>query len=176
MKAHFYHPSEITPGSFMPSCSRLFRDGRGEDLIAYLQSLRSADLNQHLLAEAAWRPSSGVVNETEGGVAGEALFQSYCSTCHSADGLTRQRWHGSFRVLPPDLFHGPYHHLSEVEPLTERGDRIARIVKFGLPGTDMPGHEYLSDRDIFALSSWLARNSTPSGQNQTAYNSIGERP
>jgi cytochrome c oxidase cbb3-type subunit 2 len=31
-------------------------------------------------------------------------------------------------------------------------DRLARIAKFGIPGTDMPGHEYLSDEEIASLS------------------------
>jgi cytochrome c oxidase cbb3-type subunit 2 len=31
----------------------------------------------------------------------------------------------------------------------------ARIVKFGIPGTDMPGHEYLSDHQIASVVLWL---------------------
>ena len=31
------------------------------------------------------------------------------------------------------------------------GLRVARVIKFGLPGTDMPGHEVLTDAEISAL-------------------------
>lgn len=37
---------------------------------------------------------------------------------------------------------------------------FARIVKFGLPLTDVPGHEYLADRDVASLSLWPADNAT----------------
>jgi hypothetical protein len=30
--------------------------------------------------------------------------------------------------------------------------QIARIIKFGIPGTDMPGHEYFNDETVFALT------------------------
>jgi cytochrome c oxidase cbb3-type subunit 2 len=32
------------------------------------------------------------------------------------------------------------------------GLRVARVVKFGVPGTDMPGHEVLTDSEIQALT------------------------
>ena len=34
---------------------------------------------------------------------------------------------------------------------------IARIVKFGIPGTDMPGHETLRDEDIQTLTTEVLR-------------------
>jgi hypothetical protein len=34
-------------------------------------------------------------------------------------------------------------------------------MKFGLSGTDMPGHELLSDREIASLSLWLTQGSQP---------------
>jgi hypothetical protein len=33
--------------------------------------------------------------------------------------------------------------------------RLAQIAKFGIPGTDMPGHEYLNDRQIASLALFL---------------------
>jgi hypothetical protein len=38
---------------------------------------------------------------------------------------------------------------------------LARVVKFGLHGRAMPGHEYLSDRDVSSLVLWLTRNGQP---------------
>ena len=65
---------------------------------------------------------------------------------------------------PPDLAVGPLPHLSPSDPAAARFDRIAQIAKFGIPGTDMPGHEYLSDSDIASISLWLSQNMRAAGQ------------
>jgi cytochrome c oxidase cbb3-type subunit 2 len=151
LKAHFYNPSELSHASFMPSYAYLFADHRGNHLIAYLQSL-NADNDRQRALHQAWRPSSkGDVDH------GEGLFDTHCSTCHLSNGLARTRWHAGFRRLPPDLLTGPYLHLPFTGSLAARRDRIAGIVKFGIRGTDMPGHEYMSDDQIASISSWLAR-------------------
>jgi cytochrome c1 len=36
-----------------------------------------------------------------------------------------------------------------------RREKLARIIKFGLPGTDMPGHETLSDEELTALTNFV---------------------
>jgi hypothetical protein len=33
--------------------------------------------------------------------------------------------------------------------------KIARAIKFGLPGTDMPGHEVLEDGQVLALKDYV---------------------
>jgi cytochrome c oxidase cbb3-type subunit 2 len=45
-------------------------------------------------------------------------------------------------------------------------DRLAQIAKFGIPGTDMPGHEYLSDQQIASISLWLSQNIAQLDQEQ----------
>ena len=42
--------------------------------------------------------------------------------------------------------------------------RLAQIAKFGIPGTDMPGHEYLSDKDIASIGLWLSQHIAQSNQ------------
>ena len=180
LKAHLYHPSEVSHSSFMPSYSYLFGDDparreRGDDLIAYLGSLRGKDVDRHLAAEATWQPSPSATGKANP-ASGKKLFDNYCATCHAADGATRRRWRYSFVRLPPDLLSGPYLRLSASASPGLRIDQIARIVKFGLPGTDMPGHEYLPDGEIASISLWLARNMAQPLQNQTAHNTLGERP
>ena len=158
LKAHFYNPSELSHASFMPSYQYLFKDERGDDLVAYMQSLQNSDMQQHLDAEAAWHPvTSGVreANSPETSKSGQALFSIYCATCHETSGKTRQRWQASFKPLPPDFNYGPYSHLDPQASTGELTDRLAHIIKFGIPGTDMPGHEYLSDRTILSISHWL---------------------
>jgi cytochrome c oxidase cbb3-type subunit 2 len=86
---------------------------------------------------------------------GLRLFHRYCATCHDAGGQTR--WAHGFRRRPPDLTVGPYLHLSLSVDLAEQRNRLARIVKFGIHETDMPGHEYLSDNEIASISLWLSQ-------------------
>jgi cytochrome c oxidase cbb3-type subunit 2 len=160
IKAHFFDPPEVSGASIMPSYGFLFRDQRGDDLVAYLKSLRSSpdqqdfqSAQQHLRAESAWAPSDEArasANLRDG----QQIFDLYCRTCHDAGGNTR--WQGQFKRLPPDLTVGPYLHLDPSWTAPERLDHLARIVKFGIPGTDMPGHEYLGDQQIASLSLWLS--------------------
>jgi len=58
----------------------------------------------------------------------------------------------TFKRLPPDLTIGPYLNLLPTVAPMQQMDRLAHIAKFGIPGTDMPGHEYLSDEEIASLS------------------------
>lgn len=72
------------------------------------------------------------------------------------------RWQGSFRRLPPEVSARP-RAFDAVAATPERLDRLARIAKFGVPGTDMAGHEYLSDEEILSISRWLARTTDLAG-------------
>jgi cytochrome c oxidase cbb3-type subunit 2 len=58
----------------------------------------------------------------------------------------------TFKRLPPDLTVGPYLNLAPSVAPAQQLDRLAHIAKFGIPNTDMPGHEYLSDQEIASLS------------------------
>jgi cbb3-type cytochrome oxidase cytochrome c subunit len=166
LKAHFDDPPEVSHASFMPSYAYLFRDRRGDDLVTYVQTLHGdANDDQHLLAKRDWSPSSAAVaaaNISEG----ERLFRVHCATCHAENGPTRLKWHASFKRLPPDLRVGPFLHVSDSASPSDRKDRLARIVKFGIAGTDMPGHEYLSDENIASLSLWLAQGQLKPMQHQ----------
>lgn len=157
LKAHFFNPAEVSGASIMPSFAFLFQDDRGNDLVAYLASLRGHGAQQHIAEEMQWRPSPAAAaeaNVTEG----ERLYKRYCATCHNSGGRTRQSWQSSFKRLPPDFTTGPFFHLQFSDPGLLPLDRLAQIAKFGLPGTDMPGHEYLNDSQIASISLWLSQN------------------
>jgi cytochrome c oxidase cbb3-type subunit 2 len=156
LKAHFFDPAEVSGASIMPSFAFLFSDGRGDDLVAYLASLRGPGTQEHVANERLWRGS--VALSGANGVDGERLFHRDCATCHSSDGRTRQSWQRSFKRLPPDLAVGPFFYLPPSGPAAQRVERLAQIAKFGIPGTDMPGHEYLSDAEISSISLWLSRS------------------
>jgi cytochrome c oxidase cbb3-type subunit 2 len=166
LKAHFFDPPDVSGASIMPSYGFLFRDGRGDDLVAYLGSLRSPENQQLLQVEAAWAPSSAAraaANLRDG----KQLFDLYCRTCHDAGGNTR--WQGQFKRLPPDLTVGPYLHIESSWTAPERLDHLAQIVKFGIPGTDMPGHEYLGDQEVASLSLWLSHTIAQPSPTQSSH-------
>jgi cytochrome c oxidase cbb3-type subunit 2 len=173
LEAHFYDPAEVTHSSFMPSYAYLFRDGRGDDLIAYLEKLQAGDEQAHLQAEQSWHPSAAALAGADP-ASGARLFGEYCATCHAATGATRQRWMASLRRQPPDLVAGPFLHLPASDTAAQREMRLAQIIKFGLQGTDMPGHEYLPDQDVASLSLWLTRNFAQPTFNSQSISTNGE--
>jgi cytochrome c oxidase cbb3-type subunit 2 len=163
LKIHFCNPHEVSGASIMPSYAFLFHDSRGDDLVSYLGSLNENGLQQHQIEEDNWRPTSFAVasaNPKEG----QLLFSRYCATCHDANGKTRRA--ASFKRLPPDLTVGPYVHLSRTNNPIQQREQLARITKFGIHGTDMPGHEYLPDHDIASISFWLSQQLKQPSHNQ----------
>jgi len=155
LKAHFINPSGVSHASFMPSYAYLFRDDRGDALVAYMESLGSAGGRPHRIQVAErWSPSP-VAMEMARHVDGAALFHQHCATCHEQDGATRVAWREDFRRLPPNLVTGPLLHIATTADPASQLLRICEIIKFGLPGTDMPGHEYLPDLQVAAIAEWV---------------------
>ena len=151
LKAHFFNPAAISSRSPMPSYGFLFQDGRGDDLIAYLSSL-NIDNPSHLQSQAVWQPS--VSSWSEANIAGGAeLYARECATCHNPRGESRLQWGAQFRQLPPDLA------ASSDLALRYTPAQLAGVIRFGFRGTDMPGHEYLTDQEITSLAQWLLRHS-----------------
>jgi cytochrome c oxidase cbb3-type subunit 2 len=165
LKAHFYNPAEVSGASIMPAYGFLFRDQRGPDLVAYLESLHGTDTEQHLDEEKLWQPSAAAVAQANASD-GERLYRRNCATCHDANGATRRAWQSSFKDLPAELPNGPYVYLSSADSQQKRVTRLTQIAKFGIPGTDMPGHEYLPDQDIASISLWLTQAIAQSNHKQ----------
>jgi cbb3-type cytochrome c oxidase subunit II len=154
LRAHFYEPSQISHGSIMPTFAPMFRtqqgsDTRGDDLIAYLETLHPTPTAaaQHRAAELSWQPNFAAATASHG----QQLYNQECATCHNANGTTRTQWRTSFHRLPAILNTGPYLDLKTSTTQTQ----LAQIIKFGIPQTDMAGHEYLSDTDIASLTLYL---------------------
>lgn len=183
LTAHFHDPRALVPQSFMPSYAALFAtesqsapgstpgNTRGPDLVAYLESLHTSDVPQHLAEEAAWRPATSAPDP---GRAAQ-LYRQYCATCHDPHGETRLRWQASFRVLPPDFLAGNLPFV-DATPAPNRFAALARVIKFGIPGTDMPGHEVLRDADISALANWILAAGEPAAPHPSADSSLKGTP
>jgi cbb3-type cytochrome oxidase cytochrome c subunit len=155
LKAHFFNPSALNPQSFMPSYGYLFQGSqRGDDLVQYVSSLKGTGYEQHLKQEQAWGlPAAEIAHADR--ESGSRLYGAYCLTCHESSGATRLAWSADWKRLPPDLTSGPWLHLSGDASDAQRMQSLARIIKFGIAGTDMPGHEYFSDQQIAAIASWV---------------------
>ena len=174
LKAHLFAPAAISPHSFMPSYAHLFADSnRGDDLVQYLSSLKSSSEDVHLQAEQSWTlPAASIASASLD--AGAHLYAAYCATCHESNGATRLTWNSDWKRVPPDLQSGPWLHVFPDAPLQERQQSLARIIKFGIPSTDMPGHEYLPDSQVASLASWLNHRMVVPDKQATPHNPEGE--
>jgi cbb3-type cytochrome oxidase cytochrome c subunit len=166
LKMHLYNPRQVSGSSIMPSYAFLFRDRRGNDLVAYLAGLGSPATHQHIADEQQWHLSPEALASASP-ADGPQLYNRYCATCHNANGRTRLRWQSEFiespAILAAGAITGDVQGDATPTPESTRIDHLAQIIKFGLPASDMAGHERLSDKDIASLSSWLAQNATQPG-------------
>jgi cbb3-type cytochrome oxidase cytochrome c subunit len=162
LKMHLYNPREVSGSSIMPSYALLFRDRRGNDLVAYLADLGASAAHLHIADEQQWHLSPESLASASP-ADGPALYNHYCATCHNANGRTRLRWQSEFIEAPAVLAAGatsaPYDNATE-KPASARIDHFAQIIKFGIPASDMAGHERMPDKEIASLSLWLAQNTS----------------
>ncbi len=154
LRIHLMDPRAVSPHSIMPSYAYLFRNSRGDDLVAYLSSLRSPHSPQHLQhLLTTWRPDSRA-EPAAANLNGQHLYEEYCATCHSPHGYVRQHWGQDFAVIPPDLTTARLQHLPANASQAQQQLVLERIIKFGIPGSNMPGHEYLRDAQVIALANY----------------------
>ncbi len=157
LKMHFFNPAAVSGASIMPTYGFLFRDQRGNDLVAYLLSLRGPDAEAHIAGENTWQPDAHAIagaNESDG----EKLYARDCATCHTIHGATRTQWLPAFAKVPSDLTTMPSLELRAGMDPRQQVLALARITKFGIAGTDMAGHEYLSDQDVLSIALWLSHH------------------
>jgi cytochrome c oxidase cbb3-type subunit 2 len=143
LKQHFIDPRAFAPDSPMPSYAHLFEDGRGDDLVRYLKLSGVSGTADVMARAAAWKPDASVIPKD-----GPALFSRHCAVCHGADGHGDGPMAGKFQRPPANLVKGPFVWTT---PGADLELRVARTIKFGITGSDMPGHESLTDEQVSAL-------------------------
>jgi cytochrome c oxidase cbb3-type subunit 2 len=147
LKLHFIHPQALAPGTPMPSYAHLFESGKGDDLVRYLKESSESNIGKVLERASVWEPDSNAADAN-----GKDLFARHCAACHGVNGLGNGPLSLDLVRKPANLKEGPF----VWTPVGEnQGLKIARAIKFGLPGTDMPGHEVLEDRQVLSLKDYL---------------------
>ncbi len=149
---HLRRPRMLSPGSRMPSYGHLFGPGssRGPDLVAYL-----AALGEETGAERAAltrRPAAGAPIVTASLGRGAKLFGNYCTPCHGPMGYGDGPLAESLGYpAAMNLHKGPLWFLGRDPGPGPRQAMLARVLRYGLPGTSMPGHESLPTQDVADL-------------------------
>ena len=134
----------------MPSYAHLFRDTRGDDLIAFLRDVPAETHQSRAVAALTWIPSP-----TDAIPDGSALYHRHCAICHGPVGHGDGKLAPLLAKAPADLDFGPFIWTPAGPDLETR---IARVIKYGIPGTDMPGHETLSDAQVMAVASYIRQH------------------
>ena len=150
-RLHLLAPQAISPGSRMPSYAHLFvaHDARGEALLAYLASLGAGTSEERRQQVAAWKPEAREVIPADSAA---KLFLRLCAQCHGASGRGDGVLAVRLSVRPPDWSSMPWRHIP---PGGDVEVTLSRIIKFGLPGLPMAGHEYLQDGEIVGLARYV---------------------
>ncbi len=155
-EAHLRDPRALNPGSRMPSYARLFEgDGeRGTALVAYLASLGAATGGAR--GELTWNEPLPAAPAHASRERGAKLFAAWCAACHGAtaqgDGPLAGWLGGSYANLRRSGFHALTVGRGAEEP---EKLALARVVRHGLPGTHMPGHEWLGDQQVADLVAYV---------------------
>ncbi|MFT3830539.1 MAG: cbb3-type cytochrome c oxidase subunit II [Opitutaceae bacterium] len=157
-RLHLQDPRALAPGSAMPRYTHLFAAGdpRGEALVAYLASLGADTAEARAQQIAAWTPASLAGDRARGA----QLFAALCAACHGADARGRGPLAAHLALPPADLVDGHRPRTTRAMPEATAAE-LARVIRFGVPGTAMAGHETLADEDIAALTAYVAALKVP---------------
>ncbi len=148
-RLHLLDPTSTTPGSRMPRYAHLFQSGNesGEALLRYLDSLGADTRRERFAYIRSWLPRPA---STEPKIAdGRSVYGQNCVQCHGPEGGGNGPLSQRLTSQPRNFSRDEWHYLAaygENEPLA-----LARVIKFGIGGTAMPGHEWLTDDDVLAL-------------------------
>jgi cytochrome c oxidase cbb3-type subunit 2 len=122
-------------------------------LIAYLATLGAETLPARLLQIASWTPAAEAIAAPFRAADARQQFVQRCASCHGTEGRGDGPLAAQLSLKPPDFLHNNWRHVLPNEPVREVA--LARIIKFGVPGTAMAGHEYLDDSSVVQLARFV---------------------
>jgi hypothetical protein len=146
----------LVPNSRMPSYAYLFAPGdrRGQALVAYLSSLGADTFEARSRTRESWHPGFAIKPVSNGDAA--MLFQANCVSCHGQRGKGDGPLAGQLgERTPRDLTEAHWLFIPPRKSLAEHLMDLARVVKFGIPGTSMPGHETFTDAEALGMSAYI---------------------
>ncbi|MDR3405647.1 MAG: cbb3-type cytochrome c oxidase subunit II [Chthoniobacter sp.] len=155
-RIHLIDPRAVVPNSRMPSYAYLFRqdDPRGEALVAYLSTMGAETLAWRLAARQEWQPALDIQPISSDQAA--LLFAANCSACHGPFGAGDGRLARSLGERGPrDLTKAQWQFIPRRNKQEQRLLELARVIKFGVPTTSMPGHETMSDDELLGLARYV---------------------
>ncbi len=146
----------LPSGSRMPPYGAL-GVGKVNSLVSYLSSLGREQAAERAAYVSAWTPHG------EPGAPADAdrLFSENCALCHGPAGRGDGPWAHELPRPPRDLLAEPWLFIREPAGSPAETAALARIAKFGIVGTEMPGHEWLTDSDSLALAGWISSRHHP---------------
>ena len=153
-RAHLYNPRSLVPGSRMPAFAHLFiKDGvRGEALVAYLVSL-GADTGPWRQEQVQrWQPAANSLKSSP--ATASILYRADCAPCHGKSGMGDGPLASAFGGPAQCRLSGTSTHFGSPQRGGTSPWALARVIKFGLPGTSMPGYETLSDGEVIGLAAY----------------------
>ena len=155
-EVHLRDPRALNPGSRMPSYARLFEgDGeRGRALVAYLASLGAATGGAR--GELTWNEPLPAAPPHASRERGAKLFATWCAACHGATAQGNGPLAGGLGGSYANLRRSGFHALT-VGRGAEEPEKLAlaRVIRHGIPGTNMPGHEWLNDQQVSDLVAYV---------------------
>jgi mono/diheme cytochrome c family protein len=154
-RQHLINPPSLSPGSKMPSYAHLFLDNdlRGPSLVKFLSSLGVSNVLARLEINQRWTPKP---ERAEPSLAnGQRLFARNCSMCHGIEGRGDGPLASLFFRPAMALTKGPFVYVPRELDKEAESVALSRVVKFGLPGLPMPGHEYFDDQEILDVVAYV---------------------
>jgi mono/diheme cytochrome c family protein/uncharacterized membrane protein len=150
---HLENPRALSPGSRMPAYSHLFTDGstRGDDLVAYLGSLGRG----HEMERLSFIRNAPMPHETPDPARGQKTFQRNCAPCHGDEGRGDGPEAARFFRPAMDLRKGDFWYTGRDLTPAQLHTELARIVRFGVFGTSMPGHETFTDQQVADVAAYV---------------------
>lgn len=154
-RRHLIAPRALSPGSRMPSYAHLFANGstRGEDLVAYLGSLGRGYEAERLALIRGWIPPA--LEKTADAARGEIHFQTSCIPCHGPEGRGDGPEAIHFARPAMNLRKGMFWYTGQGLTPKQLHTELSRIVRFGIFGTSMPGHETFTDQQVSDVAAYV---------------------